>query len=84
MIHHNKELKITPPYPPWVKWFDRLFLKVLVRYPQTMPKAFFKMMQLMSSDDFVDFLLGYFNLRAMIRAIQAMPKRLFILKILSG
>tara|TARA_E500000178_G_scaffold298543_1_gene305764 strand:- start:2032 stop:3141 length:1110 start_codon:yes stop_codon:yes gene_type:complete len=82
-VHTKNDLKVKTPYAPWVKWFDLLFLKVLQNYPQKMPYAFFKMMRLMRSDDFVDFLLGYFNLRAVMRAIQAMPKRIFILNMMS-
>ena len=54
-VHAKNNLNVKPPYAPWVKWFDLLFLKVLQNYPQKMPYAFFKMMRLMRSDDFVDF-----------------------------
>ena len=57
---------------------DKIFLKVLKKYPEKMPSIFFKMFKKNSPDTVIKFLSNKSNFLEDISVISKMPKLIFI------
>ncbi len=73
----GKRIRSVKVIPFWLNWLDRLFLKVLSRYPRQMPAILMGLMKQLGHPYFVRFMIGH-HVRSIIKAILSMPKGLFI------
>lgn len=59
-------------------WMDKIFLRVLRRYPAIAPTLFLRMATHMKGDDFAAFMNGRADIATLLRVILAVPKWPFI------
>jgi len=64
--------------PAWMRWTDRLFLKVIEDPSNDVPEIFLALAKRMPPDHFVRFLSDSAQPTDLLRAIYALPKRPFI------
>ena len=64
--------------PAWMRWADRLFLKVIEDSSNDVPEIFLALAKRMRPDHFVRFLSDSAQPTDLLRAIYALPKRPFI------
>ncbi len=73
-IYNLKKFEISKKY----QYLDKIFLKVLKKYPEKMPSIFFKMFKKNSPDTVIKFLSNKSNFLEDISVISKMPKLIFI------
>ena len=74
--------KSITPHQPVDLWMDRIFLKVLRRFPGRAPGLFVAMARALSGDEMARFLSGEASLRLRLKVIMAMPKWPFLLALM--
>ncbi len=74
--------KIKTPRRRIDSWLDRIFLSVLKAHPEVAPEIFLSMAKALTGDELAKFMSGLAHLPIYVKLINAMPKRMFIKKIL--
>ena len=74
----TKKLMVSSPHSKFELCMDRIFIKVLRKYPLIAPDIFIKMAEKLTGDEFAKFLSGEANYKTWLKVIYSMPKTPFI------
>jgi len=69
---------VSSPHSKFELCMDRIFIKVLRKYPSIAPGIFIKMAEKLTGDEFAKFLSGEANYKIWLKVIYSMPKTPFI------